>query len=281
MAHPNRRFCFSMIWLLWLVAALAGHASPAVTPDDGAAAGNQKPADAVQPQVAAAHEQMKYLQHGPGDDVDSPGEGFKLLLVLPGGDGGRDFAPFLSRVYSQSLDDTWILAQLIAPVWSEDQPEKVVWPTSLNRWPAMEFTTEAFIDAVVADVQERHALDERHIYALGWSSGGPPVYAASMREETPLRGAFVAMSVFREDHCPPAKHARQRSFYLLHSPEDVIAIDFPRKAKRLFGEAGARVTLVEYEGGHGWRGDPFALIREGMNWLVEEEPNDALVEDDD
>ncbi|TVQ54426.1 MAG: hypothetical protein EA377_05545, partial [Phycisphaerales bacterium] len=253
MEHSNHRFGFCM---MLLIAALAAPSSPAATHDDDAIDQDQKSAHGEKLHVAAGHEQMRYLQHGPGEDVEPPDDGFKLLLVLPGGDGGGDFAPFLSRVHSHSLDDTWILAQMIAPVWSEDQPNQIVWPTSFLRWPTMEFTTEAFIDAVVADVQQRHAVDQQHIYALGWSSGGPPVYAAAMREETALRGAFVAMSIFREHQCPPAKHARERSFYLLHSPDDFIAMDFPHEAKRVLREAGARVTLVEYEGGHGWRGDP-------------------------
>ena len=32
---------------------------------------------------------------------------------------------------------------------------------------------------------------------------------------------------------------------------------------------GARTNLVEYSGGHGWRGDVFGMIRGGVDWLEE------------
>jgi predicted esterase len=39
------------------------------------------------------------------------------------------------------------------------------------------------------------------------------------------------------------------------------------QAEKELTKAGARVKLAEYEGGHGWRGDVFGAIRDGIRWL--------------
>jgi predicted esterase len=39
------------------------------------------------------------------------------------------------------------------------------------------------------------------------------------------------------------------------------------QAEKELKTAGAEVKLVEYEGGHGWRGDVFGAIRDGILWL--------------
>src|SRR3569623_3153797 len=51
-----------------------------------------------------------------------------LLLVLPGGDGGEDFSPFVRRIYKHSLSDDFLVAELIAV--ASDDPQQIVWPTA-------------------------------------------------------------------------------------------------------------------------------------------------------
>ena len=38
-------------------------------------------------------------------------------------------------------------------------------------------------------------------------------------------------------------------------------------ARKQLTAAGAKVKLQTYEGGHGWHGDPFEMIRAGIDWL--------------
>jgi predicted esterase len=38
-------------------------------------------------------------------------------------------------------------------------------------------------------------------------------------------------------------------------------------AEKQLSKEGAAVKLVEYEGGHGWRGNTFDDVRAGMEWL--------------
>ena len=209
----------------------------------------------------------RYFLIGPYPNTPAPKEGYRLLLILPGGDGSADFHPFCKRIYKFALDNQYIVAQLVAPKWSDDQFEKVVWPTKGLPWSEAKFTTEEFIEAVIADVRKRHPLDSRYIFALGWSSGGLPVYAAALQEKTSLRGAFVAMSVFKPNQLPSLKHAEGQFFYILHSPEDFIPIRMAEQAETKLRANGGRAKLTTYKGGHGWHGDIFGSIREGIRWL--------------
>jgi predicted esterase len=193
------------------------------------------------------------------------------MLVLPGGDGSADFKPFVTNIAQQALPDGYLVAQLVAPKWRDDE-NRIVWPTTKTRDAKMKFPTEAFIDSVARDVAAKFKIDSQHVYALGWSSGGPPVYAASMRDKTPLTGAFVAMSVFKPDELPPAKNAKGCAFYILHSPQDFIPMRFPQSAQTTLKAAGAKVQLTTYQGGHGWHGDIFGQIRAGVKWLDQQSP---------
>jgi predicted esterase len=39
------------------------------------------------------------------------------------------------------------------------------------------------------------------------------------------------------------------------------------QAKTRLADNGAKVRLETYEGGHGWRGDVYNDIRQGVEWL--------------
>jgi predicted esterase len=213
-------------------------------------------------------ENMRFFLIGPATK-EEPKDGYHLLLVLPGGDGSADFHGFVKNMLNNAMPENYIIAQLVAPIWTAGE-DRIIWPTENSRDPKMKFPTEKFIDAVVADVKKLHKIDPKHIYALGWSSGGPPVYYAATRKDTPLTGAFVAMSVFKPHELPPNPKLTGRKFYILHSPTDFIKMTFPNNAKRTLSAAGAKVTLKTYEGGHGWVGDPFGMIRAGMDWLEQQ-----------
>jgi predicted esterase/HEAT repeat protein len=216
---------------------------------------------------AGGDESMRFFLIGPRAKT-APKEGYRLLLVLPGGDGSADFADFVKSIATDAVSKQYLVAQLVATHWAKS--EENVWPIEADRAMKPPVTAEAFVDAVVADVAKRHKVDPRHIYALGWSSGGPAVYAAAMRKQTPITGAFVAMSVYKPAELPPAKNAKGRPFYILHSPQDFIRMTFPENARKQLIAAGAKVKLETYQGGHGWPGDRLGLIRTGIKWLESE-----------
>jgi predicted esterase len=216
---------------------------------------------------AGGDENKRYFLIGAKEGERGPNEGFKLLLVLPGGNGNAEFLAFVKRVYANALNDDYLVAQLVAPVWAPEQAENLVWPTEKSPWPKMKFTTEAFIDAVLDDVVKLHKIDPAHVFLLAWSSSGPATYAYTLAEKTRATGAFVAMSVFKPDELPPLKYAKGRAWYLYHSPEDFIPIAMAEKARDELKDKKAEVELATYAGGHGWKGDVYGDLRRGVSWL--------------
>ena len=218
---------------------------------------------------AKRDERKRYFLIGPRPDAGPPAEGYRVLLVLPGGDGSADFLTFVKRIYENSTDGSYVFAQLVAPKWDEKQFESIVWPTKKNRWPEMEFSTEEFVEAVVDDLAERVPIDRKRVFTLAWSSGGPAAYAASVFQRTSVTGSFVAMSVFKPETLPSLRAAKGHAYYVLHSPQDWIPFAMAERAREELTERGARVELTAYQGGHGWQGDVYGNIRAGLEWLQE------------
>lgn len=214
-------------------------------------------------------ENKHYFLIGPKAEAKPPTDGYRLLVVLPGGDGSAHFHPFVKRIFENALRDGYILAQAVAPKWSDDK-NRIVWPTKKLRGKKMKFPTETFIAEIIKDVQGRHTIDAKHIYLLGWSSGGPPCYAIAIDRKTPVRGAFVVMSVFKPDLLPPLARGKGKSFYVLHSPQDFIQMRFPEAAVKKLAEKGAKTKLETYSGGHAWPSDVYGKIRAGIEWLEQQ-----------
>src|SRR5262249_6074501 len=162
--------------------------------------------------------------------------------------------------------DRYVAAQPVAVKWTADQ--QIVWPTKTNPVTGMKFSTEEFIDAVIEDVAKKHKLDRTKVFTLSWSSSGPAAYATSLQEKRGVTGSFIAMSVFNPKFLPPLKGANGHAYYLYHSPQDrACPYRMAEQAKTSLAENGAKVHLETYEGGHGWRGDLYTDIHDGVEWL--------------
>jgi predicted esterase len=222
---------------------------------------------------AGDDEDKRYFLIGPRAKSSPPADGFKLLIVLPGGSGDDQFLPFVKRISKYALPAEYLVAQPVAKKWTADQ--QIVWPTSKNHVAEMKFTTEEFIDAVIDDVAGRHKLDRNHCRTLSWSSSGPAAYAAALSSDK-ITGSFIAMSVFNPNLLPGLEAAKGRPFFLYHSPDDrVCPYRMAVQAKNLLKENGAAVDLKEYRGGHGWRGGLYDDIRAGINWLEKNQPAES------
>jgi predicted esterase len=229
-------------------------------------AADEKPAIPSQDLRAGKDANKRYFLLGPRKGAKAPKAGFGLVLVLPGGAGKADFAPFVRRLARDAIPPGYLVAQLVAVKWNDEQ--EVTWPTARNRVKKMKFTTEQFVKAVIDDVGARHKIDPKKVFTLSWSSGGPAAYAVALSVPK-VTGSFIAMSVFVPARLPPLKKAKGHAFYLYHSPEDrVCRYFFARKAVKDLGGAGAAVELATYEGGHGWRSaDIDGDVRKGIRWL--------------
>ena len=91
-----------------------------------------------------------------------------------------------------------------------------------------------------------------------------------MRPKSPVKGSFVAMAVFKPNALPKLDAAKGHAYFLWHSKEDkVCPFRFAEDASTKLKDKGAAVELRTYEGGHGWKGDMYGAMRDGMKWLVE------------
>ncbi len=76
------------------------------------------------------------------------------------------------------------------------------------------------------------------------------------------------MSVFDFKELAPYTHAKDKAFYPLQSPDDrVTAFYHAETAQRELTAAGAKVQLQRYPGGHGWHGNVWKMLSEGIRWL--------------
>ena len=163
---------------------------------------------------------MRYFEFGVEEGDEAPEDGYRLLLVLPGGSGDEGFRNFVGLIAENAVGEEYIVAQLVRPFWNERQARVNVWPVKKNPASGMKFPVEEFIGAVIDDIDGRYGLDKRYIFTLAWSSGGPAAYAYSVTKGSRVTGSFISQSVFRPDHMPSLKRAKGQAFYLYQSPED-------------------------------------------------------------
>ncbi|MDR2705955.1 MAG: hypothetical protein LBC02_09280, partial [Planctomycetaceae bacterium] len=210
---------------------------------------------------------MRYFLIGVDKNKPIPDSGYKLLIVMPGGDGSAEFHPFVRRIWKFALDNSnFIVAQPIAVKWNSNQ--KIVWLTKMDKVEDQEFSTEEFIESIINDISERVKIDPKHINTLSWSSSGMAAYAIALQDKTAVTGSYIAMSVFKPDQLPPLDNAKGRLFAIQHSPNDrVCPFRMAKDAEQQLTEHGAKVKFTESQNGHGWSGNVYGLIRENINWL--------------
>lgn len=209
----------------------------------------------------------RYFLIGPRTGEKAPKEGHGLVIVLPGGSGSADFHPFIKRIYKESIPEGYLVAQPVAVRWTDRQ--EIVWPTKKNPVEKMKFTTEEFVEAVIADVRGKHRLDAKRVFTLSWSSSGPAAYAVSLSDRG-VKGSLIAMSVFNPKYLPPLEKAKGHVYYLYHSPDDrVCPYRMAQQAERDLEKHGAKVKLETYRGGHGWKAGFYGHLRTGIKMLEE------------
>ncbi len=233
----------------------------------------QRPAEineeiAVQRSYVGGNTKQQYflMRHRrPAQPVDKYG----LVVIVPGGPGTADFLPFGANVLTRhAIPEDFLVAQLVAPQWRLGD-DRIVWPSHVFPDDKAEFTTEAFIAAVIDEVGTTERIDPRFVFTLGWSSSGHVLYSASTRVPK-VRGSIVAMSRFLPARSVETDKVKGKAYYLYHSPDDrVCRFTEAELAVKTLKQHGAEAKLVSYKGGHGWQ--PFTFyadrIKEGILWL--------------
>src|SRR5262245_51215702 len=72
---------------------------------------------------------QRYLLHGPPLPAPEPKDGWKVLVVMPGGGGDAGFEKFVGRIRQNAVERNWLVAQIVAPMWDEKQKDGIIWPT--------------------------------------------------------------------------------------------------------------------------------------------------------
>ena len=212
------------------------------------------------------NEKQRYFLIGPRKDVKPPKDGFGLLVVMPGGDGLADFLAFVKRIAKNAAGDGYVVAEPVAVRWTKSQ--EIIWPTKKNPAAKMEFTTEEFVDAVIADAAKQQKIDPKKVYTLSWSSSGPAAYAIALREKTPVRGSFIAMSVYNKGS--PAADRRGEGAPVLFAAfarRRRVQVLVRRGCQERLGGRGGEGRAREIRRGHGWHGPVFPMIKKGIEWL--------------
>jgi predicted esterase len=234
-----------------------------------AAAQDQAPSEAAERRELKSLERSCYYLIK--DEAVEAGKPSGLLVVLPGGDGGADFLPWVQRSLAGCTPSGFLCAMLTAPRWSETQ--EVVWPTAALPEPGMKYGTEQYVREVVADVAARYKVDKERLVILAWSSGGPAAWELLLSSDNPFGRAYVAMSVFKKQDAKALARAKGLRVVLDQSTEDrTTPFVHAEKAREALGENGAAVRLLSHGGEHGWTDNPLPRVTEGLRWLVSKEP---------
>lgn len=217
--------------------------------------------------IIGEESKKRYFLIGADNKTSAPLEGYKLVVVMPGGDGSPDFNPFVRRIYKNALGNDYLIAEPVAFKWNFLQ--RTVWPTYISKQLGQTFSTEEFVEDVIRDVKKRYPINERHIFLIAWSSSGPAAYNIAMQQSTQITGFFIMASVYRPEWHPPLDYVKGRFFRIEHSEEDTVCpYSHAKNAEKELSEKGAIVSFVTYSGGHGWSDDPYGRVRRGIQWLV-------------
>lgn len=204
------------------------------------------------------------------------GKQHRLLVVLPGGTGSRDFLPFVENGIGAQAPADCVVVLVTAVLWKKDQ--QIVWPTAQNKVAGMRFSTEDYVRAVVAEVERDYAVDPAQRAVLVWSSSGPGIYPLLVAADGPFARGYVAMSIWPGKGLGSLAAVKGRRFVLEQSPDDqVTKFGHVRDAYAALTAAGAEVRLQTYAGGHGWLDAPLPRLQAGLQWLFGADPAPAPV----
>ena len=217
-------------------------------------------------------ESKRYLLAGPIKNSKEPKDGYALLLVMPGGEGTAGFHPFVKRVYKNALPDGFLVVQPVPVKWTPDQT--TIWPTEKSKVTGMKYTTEEFVEGIIEELEKTKKIDAAKVFTLSWSSSGPAAYVLSTRKKGLVKGSFIAMSVFHREDLD-LDLVKDQNYYILHSPDDTTCpFKMAEEARDTLRKKGAKVEFATYLGGHGWQGNVFANIRNGVEWLLDPKVQD-------
>ncbi len=132
------------------------------------------------------------------------------------------------------------------------------------------FSTESFLNDVVADVSARYPIDPARLILHGVGEGGLAAYGCSLSASTPFRGFYILASPFKTAKLPPLTRAKGRRYLIQQSKDDKIVPYFQAAAAEdLLKKQAALVKLVVTKGEHGYKfaESPWEQVAQAIGWL--------------
>ena len=159
----------------------------------------------------------------------------------------------MTRIAKNALPEGYSWRELVAPVWTPQQAQNIVWPSEKSGVREMKFSTFDFFLAVRTELAKAHKLDPRYSFSLTWSSSGMSGYGFSLLPKSGITGTFVAMSVFQPAMLPPLSAAKGHPYFIYHSTAGLHSHRATRSgratlSKRLEPLSSFRLTRVATDG---------------------------------
>ncbi len=88
--------------------------------------------------------------------------------------------------------------------------------------------------------------------------------------KTSIWGAFIVASIFRPGEVPDPNALMGQRFFIYHLPQDLIPIRQATETVDFLTMHRARAKMQEYQGLHGWTGNVYKDIQQGIAWIGSE-----------
>jgi len=211
--------------------------------------------------------QKRYTLIGPSPKVTIGAEGYGLIVMIPGaGQTGADWLPRAMEFAQDLPNERYLFAYPFSVKWNEKQTN--AWPTVKVPEKGMKFSTEEFLEALVADVKTRHKVDARRVFLYGYQASTRVAYAAGLRPRSPFTGIMAAMGEMKLKDLPPIAGARGRVWYLLSWDDpNYCPAGKMEEARAALAKAGAKVELKQFDGKQYLGGQGCAVLLAGLQWL--------------
>lgn len=203
--------------------------------------------------------------------VAPPKPTYGLIVALADGVGdGSDLADFWKEAIQKSLKDGYFVALPVAPRWDAHQPTSWVTQQNMSQVKGARFSTEAFLNDIVKDVQGRYPIDPHRLILHGIGEGGLAAYACSLSGATPFQGFYILSSPFRTAQLPSLASAKGHRYLIQQSKEDKRTPYFhAAAAEEMLRKQSAVVKLVVTQGEYGYKfaDSPWEQVSQAIGWL--------------
>lgn len=135
------------------------------------------------------------------------------------------------------------------------------------------------VQFIVEKTKKMTGVDPRQVYLGGFSAGASIAYLIALESPETFSGV-VGFSGALEKELLTEQTVRAAAgkvpIYIVHGRQDqVMPIALGRDANEYFTKKGFRVTLNEYDGGHGLPSTYFDVFKDAIEWFHKEAPRAA------